>query len=97
MGLNCVNPLIHRFFFFPNKLVLYSLRFAESVDTELWILQNFTQIFDCVEMLEPKPPCCSRVNYRGFPDVSVLKNPLANAGDAGTIPRLERSHTPWNS
>ena len=27
----------------------------------------------------------------GFPGVSVVKNPPANAGDAGSIPGLERS------
>ena len=26
----------------------------------------------------------------GFPDVSVVKNPPANAGDVGSIPGLER-------
>ena len=28
---------------------------------------------------------------RGFPDVSVVKNPPANTGDVGSIPGLERS------
>ena len=95
MGLNCVNPLIQIFFF--NKHVLHSLRLTESVDVELWILKHFTQIFDCVVGLEPKAPCCSRVNSRGLPDDLVLKNPAANAGDAGSIPGLEGSHIPWNS
>ena len=27
----------------------------------------------------------------GFPDASVIKNPLANAGDTGSIPGSERS------
>ena len=29
--------------------------------------------------------------HRGFPDGSVVKNPLTNAGDAGSIPRSGRS------
>ena len=29
--------------------------------------------------------------FKGFPDGSVVKNPPANAGDAGSIPRLEGS------
>ena len=29
---------------------------------------------------------------RGFPGGSVVKNPLANAGDTGSIPDLGRSH-----
>ena len=32
------------------------------------------------------------VGYKkGFPDVSVIKNPPANAGDAGSIPGLGRA------
>ena len=30
-----------------------------------------------------------------FPGGSVVKNPLANAGDMGSIPALGRSHMPW--
>ena len=32
----------------------------------------------------------------GFPDGSVVKNPLANAGDSGSIPGLGRSHREGN-
>ena len=31
-----------------------------------------------------------------FPDGPVVKNPLANAGDTGSIPGLERFHMPRN-
>ena len=30
-------------------------------------------------------------SFLGFLDVSVVKNPPANAGEAGSIPQLERS------
>ena len=32
-----------------------------------------------------------------FPGGAVIKNPPANAGDAGSIPGLGRSHMPWSS
>ena len=31
------------------------------------------------------------ISSKGFPSVSVVKNPPANAGDAGSIPGSERS------
>ena len=33
----------------------------------------------------------------GYPGGSVVKNPPANAGDTGWIPRPGRSHMPWSS
>ena len=33
----------------------------------------------------------------GFPGGSVLKNPVANAGDAGSIPGQGRSHMPLSN
>ena len=32
----------------------------------------------------------------GSPDVSVVNNPPANVGDAGSIPGLGRFHMPWS-
>ena len=32
-----------------------------------------------------------------FPGGAVVKNPLANAGDMGSIPGLGRSHMPWSN
>ena len=34
---------------------------------------------------------------RGFPGGSVVKNPLASAGDTGLSPVLGRSHMPWSN
>ena len=35
--------------------------------------------------------------FEGFPDGSVVKNPLANGGYTHSIPDLGRSHVPWNN
>ena len=32
-----------------------------------------------------------------FPGGPVVKSPLANAEDTGSIPGARRSHTPWNN
>ena len=37
------------------------------------------------------------MNLWSFPGGSVVKNPLANAGDMGSVPDPGRSHVPWNS
>ena len=34
---------------------------------------------------------------RDFPGHSVVKNPLANAGDMGSSPGPGRSHMPWSN
>ena len=34
---------------------------------------------------------------QGFPGGSVVKNPLANGGDMGSIPDPERPHMLWNN
>ena len=34
---------------------------------------------------------CACWPFAGFPDGSVVKNPLANAGDMGSVPGLGRS------
>ena len=34
---------------------------------------------------------------QGFPSVSLVKNPPASIGDAGSIPHLGRSNMPWSS
>ena len=36
-------------------------------------------------------------SFRGFPGGTVVKNPPANAGDAGSIPGLGRSHMPQSN
>ena len=36
------------------------------------------------------------VSFKGFPGGSVVKNPLANVGDAGSIPGSGRSSGEWN-
>ena len=33
----------------------------------------------------------------GFPGGAVVKNPPANAGDAGSSPGLGRFHVPWHN
>ena len=35
--------------------------------------------------------------FRGFPGVSVVKNPPANVRDMGSIPNSGRSHMPWTN
>ena len=35
--------------------------------------------------------------FTGFPGVPVVRNPLYNAGDTGSIPGLGRSHMPWSN
>ena len=35
--------------------------------------------------------------FRGYPGSSVVKNPLANAGDVGSTPGPVGSHRPQNS
>ena len=37
------------------------------------------------------------INTMGFLGGSVVKNPLANAGDTGLTPDLRRSHLPQGS
>ena len=40
----------------------------------------------------------NKIEQQGdFPGDAVVKNPPANAGDAGLIPDLGRSHMPWTS
>ena len=39
----------------------------------------------------------SKEVIEGFPGVSVVKDPPANAGDMGLIPDLGRSHMPWSN
>ena len=34
---------------------------------------------------------------KGFPGGSVMKNPPANARDAGSVPGPGRSHLPWSN
>ena len=45
--------------------------------------------------------CCIAETLRkvkqGFPGVSVVKNPPANAGDTGSIPDPGRSHMQWSN
>ena len=36
-------------------------------------------------------------NFRDFPGGAVVKNPPANAGDAGSSPGLGRSHMLWSN
>ena len=36
-------------------------------------------------------------SLRDFPGGAVIKNPLANAGDMGSSPGLERSHMPQSN
>ena len=43
------------------------------------------------------PQILNKVQKRGFPRGTVLKNPPANAGDTGSSPGLGRSHVPRNS
>ena len=38
-----------------------------------------------------------KMEYRGFPGGSVVKNPPANARDMGAIPGLGRLHVPQNN
>ena len=35
--------------------------------------------------------------FEGFPGGAVVKNPPANAGDAGSSPGPGRSHMPWSN
>ena len=37
------------------------------------------------------------ISHEGFPGGSGVKNPLANAGDTGSIPGPGKSHTPLSS
>ena len=37
------------------------------------------------------------IGTKGFPGSAVVKNPPANAGDAGSSPALGRSHMPWSN
>ena len=37
-----------------------------------------------------------RQYFKDFPDGPPIKNPLANAGDMGSISGLGRSHMPWS-
>ena len=47
----------------------------------------------CVIVLNKK----QELNNGGFPDGTVVENPPANAGDAGSSPGLGRSHMPWSN
>ena len=38
-----------------------------------------------------------KMHTQGFPGGAVVKNPPANAGDAGSIPDPGRSHMPWSN
>ena len=37
------------------------------------------------------------MDLKGFPGGTVVKNPLANAGDVGSTPDLGRSHVPGSN
>ena len=39
----------------------------------------------------------SKTNKRDFPGGAVVKNPPANAGDTGSIPRQGRAHMPQSN
>ena len=41
--------------------------------------------------------CQTKSQVRDFPGGAVVKNPLANAGDTGSIPGPGRSHMPWSN
>ena len=43
------------------------------------------------------PPCQEKRISRGFPGGSVVKNPLASAGDMGSIPGPGRPYTPQSN
>ena len=38
-----------------------------------------------------------KTTMKGFPGGSVDKNPLAKAGDIGSVPDPRRCHMPWGS
>ena len=38
-----------------------------------------------------------KLDDRGFPGGTVVKNPPANAWDTGSSPGLGRSHMPWSN
>ena len=48
----------------------------------------------------PSPGCSEcgspQESVGGFPGGSIAKNPLANAGDRGSIPDLGGSYVPWS-
>ena len=45
----------------------------------------------------PKEITIQKRHMWGFPDGSVVKNPLANSGDMGLIPGPGRSHMLWDN
>ena len=46
-------------------------------------------------LLDEKAPKTHKV--KDFPGGPAVENPLANAGDTGSIPSPERSHMPWGN
>ena len=48
-------------------------------------------------MVIPGLAITNNVNTLNFPDGPVVKNPLANAGDTGSIPGPGRPHMLWSN
>ena len=43
------------------------------------------------------PFFCNRQQQLARTDTEVVRNPLANAGDTGSLPDPGRSHLPWSN